>query len=71
MKLDGQMKPKKKCLQRAGSVSGIKKYLMCKMKYSAVSLMPLMRSWTSCSDTCHHEFNQIPADKKSKPDNLC
>ncbi len=56
-----------------GVETGIKKYPMCKMKYTAVFFMlwayiSCWRSWTSCLDTRHHGFYQIPTDKKSISD---
>jgi len=30
--------------------------------FNAVGLTFCQRSWTSCSDTWHHGFNQIPTD---------
>ncbi len=36
--------------------------------YNVVGLFFCQRSWTSCLDTWHHGFYQIPTDKKSKPD---
>ncbi len=51
--------------------TGIKKYPMCTVKYTAVFFFVVglyfwWRSWTSCSDAWHHGFYQIPSDKKKK-----
>ncbi len=48
-----------------------KKYCMCTMKYTAVfvyvvGLYICWRSWTSCLDTWHHGFYEIPTDKKNQ-----
>ncbi len=39
--------------------------------FNVVGLFFCWRSWTSCLDTWHHGFYQIPTDKKSKHDCLC
>ncbi len=39
--------------------------------FDVVGLYFCWRSWTSCLDTWHHGFYQIPTDKKSISDWLC
>ncbi len=39
--------------------------------FDVVGLYFCWRSWTSCLDTWHHGFYQIPTDKKSLSDWLC
>ncbi len=39
--------------------------------FNVVGLYFCWRSWTSCLDTWHHGFYQIPTDKKSTGDWLC
>ncbi len=53
-----------------------KRYPMCTMTYTAVffnvvGLYFCWRSWTSCLDTWHHGFYQIPTDKKCQTDGPC
>ncbi len=62
---------KKKCFLAANTQDEFvehmdKKYPMCTVKYTAVFLYFCWRSWTSCLDTWHHGFCQIPTDKKKK-----
>ncbi len=77
----GQMKLRKLAFLAAHTQDGFgerrdKKYPMCTIKYNAVfsdvvGLYFCWRSWTSCLDTWHHGFYQIPTDKKSISDWLC
>ncbi len=72
----GQMKLKKNSVLAANTQDGFgehkdKNYPMCTMNiycciFDVVGLYFCWRSWTSCLDTWHHGFDQIPTDKKNQ-----
>ncbi len=63
---------KKNCFLAANTQDGFgkhgdKKYPICRKYiciFDVVGLYFCWRSWTACLDTWHHEFYQIPTDKK-------
>ncbi len=64
-----QMKLKKNSFLAANTQDGFgehrdKKYPMYCCIFDVVGLYFCWRSWTSCLDTWHHGFYQIPTDKK-------
>ncbi len=73
----GQMKLKNELLaantqdgfgeQRDKKVPHVYNEIYCCI-FNVVGLYFFWRSWTSCLDTWHHGFYQIPTDKKSKSD---